>query len=71
MFERFTKAARAVVKGAVEHAERAGAAVVTEEHLLLALLDREDTRAADALHALCPPDRRPSLLAAQIGRAHV
>ncbi|MEU4078962.1 peptidase [Streptomyces venezuelae] len=64
MFERFTKAARAVVKGAVEHAERGGAAVVTEEHLLLALLDREDTRAANALRALCPPDRRPSLLAA-------
>ncbi|WP_306328620.1 Clp protease N-terminal domain-containing protein [Streptomyces venezuelae] len=64
MFERFTKAARAVVKGAAEYAERGGAAVVTEEHLLLALLDREDTRAAEALRGLCPPDRRPSLLAA-------
>ncbi|MFE9739916.1 Clp protease N-terminal domain-containing protein [Streptomyces sp. NPDC006477] len=64
MFERFTKAARAVVKGAVEHAERGGATVVTEEHLLLALLDREDTRAAAALRRLCPPDRRPSLVTA-------
>ncbi|WP_328945440.1 peptidase [Streptomyces sp. NBC_00250] len=64
MFERFTKAARAVVKGAVEHAERGGATVVTEEHLLLALLDGEGTRASDALRTLCPPDRRPSLVAA-------
>ncbi|MEU2117615.1 Clp protease N-terminal domain-containing protein [Streptomyces sp. NPDC016459] len=64
MFERFTKAARAVVKGAAEHAERGGATAVTEEHLLLALFDREDTPAAAALRQLCPPDRRPSLLAA-------
>ncbi|MEX0171514.1 Clp protease N-terminal domain-containing protein [Streptomyces sp. LMG1-1-1.1] len=64
MFERFTKAARAVVKGAVEHAERDGGKVVTKEHLLLALLDRDDTRAAVALRKLCPPDRRSSLVAA-------
>ncbi|MFF9850794.1 Clp protease N-terminal domain-containing protein [Streptomyces litmocidini] len=64
MFERFTKAARDVVKGAAEHAERSGAATVTAEHLLLALLDRRDTRAAAALGRLCPPDRRPSLLSA-------
>ncbi|MER5966097.1 Clp protease N-terminal domain-containing protein [Streptomyces sp. NPDC002057] len=64
MFERFTKAARAVVKGAVEHAERSGSTVVTKEHLLLALLDREDTRAAVALRTLCPPASRPSLVAA-------
>ncbi|MEU8527013.1 MULTISPECIES: Clp protease N-terminal domain-containing protein [Streptomyces] len=63
MFERFTKGARAVVKGAVGHAERGGAAVVTEEHLLLALLDQEDTRAAAALRELCPQDRRASLVA--------
>ncbi|MEU2658169.1 Clp protease N-terminal domain-containing protein [Streptomyces sp. NPDC007325] len=62
MFERFTKAARAVVKGAAEHAERGDAATVTPEHLLLALLDREDTRAAAALARLCPRDRRPALL---------
>ncbi|WP_406863085.1 Clp protease N-terminal domain-containing protein [Streptomyces sp. HUAS MG47] len=63
MFERFTKAARAVVKGAVERAEEDGAEVVTEEHLLLSLLDREGTRAAAALGELCPPDRRASLAA--------
>ncbi|MFH8579643.1 Clp protease N-terminal domain-containing protein [Streptomyces zaomyceticus] len=63
MFERFTKSARAVVKGAVEHAERGGATAVTEEHLLLALLDREESRAAGALRTLCPSDRRPSLAA--------
>ncbi|RVU28104.1 peptidase [Streptomyces antnestii] len=64
MFERFTKSARAVVKGAVEHADRSGATVVTEEHLLLALLDRDGTRASAALRELCPPDRRPFLAAA-------
>ncbi|MDX2563630.1 Clp protease N-terminal domain-containing protein [Streptomyces sp. TX20-6-3] len=64
MFERFTKAARTAVKGAVEHAERGGATAVTPEHLLLALLDGEGTRAAGALRALCPPERRPSLVAA-------
>ncbi|MER8041066.1 Clp protease N-terminal domain-containing protein [Streptomyces hydrogenans] len=64
MFERFTKAARSVVKGAVEHAERGGAEAVTAEHLLLALLDREGTRAAEVLGRLCPVERRESLLAA-------
>ncbi|MFD8641126.1 Clp protease N-terminal domain-containing protein [Streptomyces zaomyceticus] len=63
MFERFTKSARAVVKGAVEHAERGGATAVTEEHLLLALLDREGSRAAEALRTLCPAERRTSLAA--------
>ncbi|MFB7511788.1 Clp protease N-terminal domain-containing protein [Streptomyces sp. NPDC056144] len=62
MFERFTKAARAVVTGAVEHAERSQAPAVTEEHLLLALLDREGTRASAALLALCPAERRGSLV---------
>ncbi|MFD9420497.1 Clp protease N-terminal domain-containing protein [Streptomyces goshikiensis] len=38
MFERFTTAARDTVTGAVAEARRAGAATVTEEHLLLALL---------------------------------
>nr|WSZ14661.1 peptidase [Streptomyces canus] len=52
MFERFTKDARAVVMGAVEHAERAGAGSVEAEHLLLALLDREVGRASFALAAL-------------------
>lgn len=39
MFERFTADARDAVTGAVAEAHRAGAATVTEEHLLLALLD--------------------------------
>ncbi|MEU0025677.1 Clp protease N-terminal domain-containing protein [Streptomyces sp. NPDC006335] len=52
MLERFTKDARAVVVGAVEHAEGAGAGSVGAEHLLLALLDREASRASFALAAL-------------------
>ncbi|NML51494.1 peptidase [Streptomyces sp. R302] len=64
MFERFTKAARGVVKGAAEHAERGGAEAVTAEHLLLALLDREGTRAAGVLGRLCPAERRGALVAA-------
>ncbi|MFF4006492.1 Clp protease N-terminal domain-containing protein [Streptomyces sp. NPDC001717] len=38
MFERFTSEARSTVKGAVDEARQAGAATVTEEHLLLSLL---------------------------------
>ncbi|MFF9472450.1 Clp protease N-terminal domain-containing protein [Streptomyces roseolus] len=64
MFERFTKAARGVVKGAAEHAERSGAEAVTAEHLLIALLDREGTRAAGVLGRICPAERRPALVAA-------
>ncbi|WP_406178940.1 Clp protease N-terminal domain-containing protein [Streptomyces canus] len=52
MFERFTKDARAVVMGAVEHAEGAGTGSVDAEHLLLALLEREGSRASFALAAL-------------------
>ncbi|MEU9556024.1 Clp protease N-terminal domain-containing protein [Streptomyces fumanus] len=52
MFERFTKDARAVVQDAVGHAEAAGARTVGAEHLLLALLDREGSRASLALAAL-------------------
>ncbi|MGW1955349.1 Clp protease N-terminal domain-containing protein [Streptomyces sp. NPDC001920] len=52
MFERFTKDARAVVTGAVEQAERGGARTVGAEHLLLALLDREGSRASYALAVL-------------------
>ncbi|MFI0540134.1 Clp protease N-terminal domain-containing protein [Streptomyces sp. WSLK1-3] len=58
MFERFTKDARAVVVGAVDHAERAGAGSVAAEHLLLALLDREGSRASFALTALGLDERR-------------
>jgi ATP-dependent Clp protease ATP-binding subunit ClpA len=66
MFERFTKDARAVVLGAVDHAERSHADEVTEEHLLLALLDRTGSRASFALAALglAEADRRDS-----VGRA--
>ncbi|MFJ7625401.1 Clp protease N-terminal domain-containing protein [Streptomyces sp. NPDC097595] len=64
MFERFTKDARATVSGAVEHAGRTGAATVTGEHLLLALLDQEGGRAAFALTALGLVDRRESVDAA-------
>ncbi|MGC9540894.1 Clp protease N-terminal domain-containing protein [Streptomyces sp. UG1] len=52
MFERFTKEARAVVTGAVEHAERGGAQTVEVEHMLLALLDGEGSRASFALASL-------------------
>ncbi|MFF4030298.1 Clp protease N-terminal domain-containing protein [Streptomyces sviceus] len=52
MFERFTKDARAVVMGAVEHAEGAGVGSVSAEHLLLALMDQEAGRASFVLAAL-------------------
>ncbi|MFF8941374.1 Clp protease N-terminal domain-containing protein [Streptomyces sp. NPDC014864] len=60
MFERFSKDARAVVEGAVLHAERAGAGRVEESHVLLALLDREGSRGSFALAALglTPEGRR-------------
>ncbi|WP_190033588.1 Clp protease N-terminal domain-containing protein [Streptomyces fructofermentans] len=52
MFERFTKDARAVVVGAVGHAERLEAETVEEQHILLALLDREASRGSFALASL-------------------
>ncbi|MET9410783.1 Clp protease N-terminal domain-containing protein [Streptomyces sp. NPDC002935] len=52
MFERFTKDARAVVEGAVSHSERVGAETVEEEHMLLALLDREGSRGSFVLASL-------------------
>lgn len=58
MFERFTQGARATVKGAVGHAERVGAGSVTEEHLLLALLEQEGSRASFAVAALGLHGRR-------------
>ncbi|MDT9691377.1 Clp protease N-terminal domain-containing protein [Streptomyces sp. P9(2023)] len=64
MFERFTRGARAVVTGAVEQARRHCAPVVTEEHLLLALLDARGTKASFVLRALGAADRRASLEAA-------
>ncbi|MFF7052120.1 Clp protease N-terminal domain-containing protein [Streptomyces griseorubiginosus] len=68
MFERFTKDARAVVTGAVEHAEEAGAGSVDAEHLLLALLDREGSRASFALAALGLAERGDAVRQA-LGRA--
>lgn len=52
MFERFTKGARDVVKGAVTHAERERAPHIDEGHLLLAILDARGTRGSFALGAL-------------------
>ncbi|MEU6806747.1 Clp protease N-terminal domain-containing protein [Streptomyces neyagawaensis] len=61
MFERFTKDARAVVLAAVDHAQRSSADKVTEEHLLLALLDRRASRASFALASLGLADNRGSV----------
>ena len=47
-----------MVQGAVEHAERVGSRSVGAEHLLLALLDREASRASFALASLGLADRR-------------
>ncbi|WP_053851408.1 Clp protease N-terminal domain-containing protein [Streptomyces sp. NRRL B-24085] len=58
MFERLTKDARAVVVGAVEHAGAVGAGSVDAGHLLLALLDREASRASFALAALGLAERQ-------------
>ncbi|MEU0332579.1 Clp protease N-terminal domain-containing protein [Streptomyces sp. NPDC006193] len=64
MFERFTRDAREVVRGAVEHCSRAGSPSVGPEHLLQALLDREGSRASFALAALGLAERRESVRAA-------
>ena len=61
MFERFTRGARETVTGAVTRAGRAAAESITEEHLLLALLDRQGGRAGFALTALGLTDRRASV----------
>ncbi|MGW1891178.1 Clp protease N-terminal domain-containing protein [Streptomyces sp. NPDC002004] len=61
MFERFTKDARAVVEGAVEHAERGGGDFVDVDHMLLALLDRQGSPAAFALSTLGLAGRRASV----------
>jgi ATP-dependent Clp protease ATP-binding subunit ClpA len=62
MFERFTKDARSVVKGAFEYVEGGGGGqVVVPEHLLLALLDREGSRGSFALAALGLGERRESV----------
>ncbi|MEU1126486.1 Clp protease N-terminal domain-containing protein [Streptomyces sp. NPDC005899] len=61
MFERFTEGARAAVTGAVAQAERAGSDHVTEEHLLLSLLEGTGSRSSFALAALGLVDRRASV----------
>ncbi|MEV4681772.1 Clp protease N-terminal domain-containing protein [Streptomyces kurssanovii] len=61
MFERFTKDARAVVIGATACAERADSSTVTEEHLLLSLLDLGGSRTDFAFTALGVMDRRADL----------
>jgi ATP-dependent Clp protease ATP-binding subunit ClpA len=63
MFERFTKDARAVVQGAVAQSERSGSGSVDAEHVLLALLDREGSRASFTLSALglAPEERKESV----------
>ncbi|MBR8643701.1 peptidase [Streptomyces tuirus] len=62
MFERFTKDARDVVKGAFEQVEGGGEGQCVEpEHLLLALLDREGSRGSFALSALGLGERRESV----------
>lgn len=65
MFERFTEESRAVVLGAIEQAERAGASAVDDGHMLLALLAQlgqgPTGRASFALTALGAADRRESI----------
>ncbi|MFI1764088.1 Clp protease N-terminal domain-containing protein [Streptomyces sp. NPDC020800] len=61
MFERFTEDARDVVKVAVAYGQREGVRSVGAEHLLLALLDREASRASFALAALGLTGRRASV----------
>ncbi|WSQ11785.1 peptidase [Streptomyces sp. NBC_01231] len=66
MFERFTKNARDVVRGAVEHAERSGAPSVEAEHVLLALLDGEAGRGSFALAALGLAERKDAVRTALV-----
>ncbi|MGQ4512298.1 Clp protease N-terminal domain-containing protein [Streptomyces sp. DW26H14] len=69
MFERFTPDARRAVAEAMRHAELRSAAAVTEEHLLLALLEQRGTSAAGLLGALGVTARRASV-EADLGEAH-
>ncbi|GAA3492155.1 Clp protease N-terminal domain-containing protein [Streptomyces cremeus] len=64
MFERFTESARRTVTGAVAQAERLDHPQVTEEHLLLSLLDTAEGRAYFAFTALGVRDRRTDIEAA-------
>ncbi|WP_328331344.1 MULTISPECIES: Clp protease N-terminal domain-containing protein [unclassified Streptomyces] len=64
MFERFTQGARDVVSGAVGYAGRAGEPRITEEHLLLALLDARGTKASSVLSSLGVTGRREQVAGA-------
>ncbi|MEU3603217.1 Clp protease N-terminal domain-containing protein [Streptomyces sp. NPDC006798] len=61
MFEQFTEEARRVVTESVGHCRRAGEPSVTDEHLLLALLDQRGSRTSFAFAALGVADRRASV----------
>ncbi|MEU0806953.1 Clp protease N-terminal domain-containing protein [Streptomyces sp. NPDC005970] len=65
MFERFTTSARDVVRGAVKYADGegggTGGGAVGEAELLLALLDRTGTPAAEVLTALGAAGRRAAI----------
>jgi ATP-dependent Clp protease ATP-binding subunit ClpA len=63
MFERFTKAARAVVGGAEQQRRATTAGEIRPEHLLMALLDQEGCLALRVLESLGAPapDVRASL----------
>ncbi|WTE38693.1 peptidase [Streptomyces sp. NBC_01618] len=50
-----------MLSGAATHAERTDAASITEEHLLLAVLDQHDGRASFAVTALGLADRRAAV----------
>jgi len=68
MFERFTGDARHVVEGAVDRCERARADAVTEEDMLLAVLDMRGSRASSVLSAL-GVDRRREAVEGALGEA--
>jgi len=68
MFERFTGDARQVVVGAVDRCERARADAVTEEDMLLAVLDMQGSPASAVLSAL-GVDRRREALEGALGQA--
>jgi ATP-dependent Clp protease ATP-binding subunit ClpA len=68
MFERFTKAARAAVKDAQQHAVRGAAEQVRPEHLLLGLLDQEDTAVATVRGLGAEPEALRDSLAGYSGR---
>ncbi|MGH3503448.1 MAG: Clp protease N-terminal domain-containing protein [Nocardioidaceae bacterium] len=57
MFERFTKRARAAVQQAWIRAAEAGSSEIDPEHLLLAIIDDEDTLAVQVMTKLGAPPK--------------